>query len=337
MNDNVNNETVTDSEQSVQPQTTQTAEKLTRLLEQVNKALIGQENVVRHVVLALLSNGHVLLEGVPGLGKTLLVRALSKTFAGDFKRIQFTPDLMPSDITGHVVYDMATKSFQMNKGAIFTNLLLADEINRAPAKSQAALLEVMQEKQVTTEGKSRKVPLPFMVLATQNPLEQEGTYPLPEAELDRFLIKVVIDFPSVDDEVALTKLITQGQVNDNNSIDSIEKVLSSDELLDYQQRVANVQIDDQVIDYAVRIVRATREHPSIYRGAGSRASIGLVRIAKANAFLNGRDFVLPDDVKSMSIPILQHRIALTPDVEIEGMTATDVLNLMLNDIEAPRK
>ena len=337
MNDNVNNETVTDSEQSVQPQTTQTAEKLTRLLEQVNKALIGQENVVRHVVLALLSNGHVLLEGVPGLGKTLLVRALSKTFAGDFKRIQFTPDLMPSDITGHVVYDMATKSFQMNKGAIFTNLLLADEINRAPAKSQAALLEVMQEKQVTTEGKSRKVPLPFMVLATQNPLEQEGTYPLPEAELDRFLIKVVIDFPSVDDEVALTKLITQGQVNDNNSIDSIEKVLSSDELLDYQQRVANVQIDDQVIDYAVRIVRATREHPSIYRGAGSRASIGLVRIAKANAFLNGRDFVLPDDVKSMSIPILQHRIALTPDVEIEGMTATEVLNLMLNDIEAPRK
>ena len=337
MNDNVNNETVTDSEQSVQPQTTQTAEKLTRLLEQVNKALIGQENVVRHVVLALLSNGHVLLEGVPGLGKTLLVRALSKTFAGDFKRIQFTPDLMPSDITGHVVYDMATKSFQMNKGAIFTNLLLADEINRAPAKSQAALLEVMQEKQVTTEGKSRKVPLPFMVLATQNPLEQEGTYPLPEAELDRFLIKVVIDFPSVNDEVALTKLITQGQVNDNNSIDSIEKVLSSDELLDYQQRVANVQIDDQVIDYAVRIVRATREHPSIYRGAGSRASIGLVRIAKANAFLNGRDFVLPDDVKSMSIPILQHRIALTPDVEIEGMTATDVLNLMLNDIEAPRK
>ena len=315
----------------------QTAEKVTTLLEQVNRALIGQENVVRHVVLALLSNGHVLLEGVPGLGKTLLVRALSKTFAGDFKRIQFTPDLMPSDITGHVVYDMSNKSFQMNKGPVFTNLLLADEINRAPAKSQAALLEVMQEKQVTTEGQSRKVPLPFMVLATQNPLEQEGTYPLPEAELDRFLIKVVIDFPSVDDEVALTKLITQGQVNDNNSIDSIEKVISSEELLGFQQQVANVQIDDQVIDYAVRIVRATREHPSIYRGAGSRASIGLVRIAKANAFLAGRDFVLPDDVKSMSIPILQHRIALTPDVEIEGLSATDVLGLMLNDVEAPRQ
>jgi len=182
-----------------------TVEKLTLLLRQVNAALIGQNAVVKHVLLAMLSNGHVLLEGVPGLGKTLLVRALAKTFSGDFKRIQFTPDLMPSDVTGHVMYDMASKSFQMSHGPVFTNLLLADEINRAPAKSQAALLEVMQEKQVTTEGKSRKVPLPFMVLATQNPLEQEGTYPLPEAELDRFLIKVVINFPSLTDEVKLTQ------------------------------------------------------------------------------------------------------------------------------------
>ena len=342
MSDNVNNESnMTEQANPVEHQSNKTNEQasatISKLLGQVNSSLIGQENVVKHVVLALLSNGHVLLEGVPGLGKTLLVRALSKTFAGDFKRIQFTPDLMPSDITGHVVYDVATKTFQMNKGPIFTNILLADEINRAPAKSQAALLEVMQEKQVTTEGESRKVPLPFMVLATQNPLEQEGTYPLPEAELDRFLIKVVIDFPSAADEAALTKLITQGQVNDNNSIESITKVLSPEQLFEYQQKVANVQIDDQVIDYAVRIVRATREHPSIYRGAGSRASIGLVRIAKANAFLHGRDFVLPDDVKSMAIPVLQHRIALTPDVEIEGLSAPDVLVLMLNDIEAPRQ
>ena len=342
MSDNVNNEpNMIEQENPVVSQGSNTNEQesttISKLLEQVNGSLIGQESVVRHVVLALLSNGHVLLEGVPGLGKTLLVRALSKAFAGDFKRIQFTPDLMPSDITGHVVYDVATKTFQMNKGPIFTNILLADEINRAPAKSQAALLEVMQEKQVTTEGESRKVPLPFMVLATQNPLEQEGTYPLPEAELDRFLIKVVINFPSATDEVALTKLITKGQVNDNNSIESITQVLSPEQLLEYQQKVANVQIDDQVIDYAVRIVRATREHPSIYRGAGSRASIGLVRIAKANAFLHGRDFVLPDDVKSMAIPVLQHRIALTPDVEIEGLSTPDVLVLMLNDIEAPRQ
>ena len=313
------------------------ADKLQTLLKQVNSSLVGQQKVVKQVLLALLSNGHVLLEGVPGLGKTLLVRALARTFSGDFKRIQFTPDLMPSDVTGHVVFDMQNKSFQMNHGPVFTNLLLADEINRAPAKSQAALLEVMQEKQVTTEGESRKVPLPFMVLATQNPLEQEGTYPLPEAELDRFLIKVVIDFPSLADEIKLTKLVTQGQVGDNNSIESIEPTLTADELLEIQQEVANVSIDDQVVDYAVRIVRATRQHPSIFRGAGSRASIALVRIAKANAYLERRSFVLPDDVKGLSVAVLQHRIALAPDVEIEGLGAQDVLQQMLADIEAPRQ
>jgi len=315
----------------------QSVSDLHTLIAQVNSALIGQEKVVKQVVLALLSNGHVLLEGVPGLGKTLLVRALSKTFSGDFKRIQFTPDLMPSDITGHVVFDMENKNFQINHGPVFTNLLLADEINRAPAKSQAALLEVMQEKQVTTEGESRRVPLPFMVLATQNPLEQEGTYPLPEAELDRFLIKVVIDFPDLEDEIKLTRLITDGQVGDNSSIEVITPVLTADTLLDYQQQVADVEIDSQVIDYAVRIVRATRSHPSIYRGAGSRASIGLVRIAKANAFLQGRNFVLPDDVKGLAAAVLQHRIALTPDVEIEGLSASDVLGQLLMDIEAPRR
>lgn len=332
-----NSELSNDASLELTAEQKESANKLQLLLAQVNSSLVGQQKVVKQVVLALLSNGHVLLEGVPGLGKTLLVRALSKTFSGDFKRIQFTPDLMPSDVTGHVVFDMQNKSFQMNYGPVFTNLLLADEINRAPAKSQAALLEVMQEKQVTTEGESRKVPLPFMVLATQNPLEQEGTYPLPEAELDRFLIKVVIDFPSAADEARLTKLITQGQVDDNSSIESIKPSLTADELLGIQQQVANVSIDDQVIDYAVRIVRATRQHPSIFRGAGSRASIGLVRIAKANAYLEGRNFVLPDDVKTMAVAVLQHRIALTPDVEIEGMSASDVLNQMLMDIEAPRK
>lgn len=347
MNENVNNENESAVVASTGEPTTQieqptapindSVSKLRMLIAQVNKALVGQEKVVKQVVLALLSNGHVLLEGVPGLGKTLLVRALSKTFSGDFKRIQFTPDLMPSDVTGHVVFDMENKSFQVKHGPVFTNLLLADEINRAPAKSQAALLEVMQERQVTTEGESRKVPLPFMVLATQNPLEQEGTYPLPEAELDRFLVKVIIDFPSLSDEAKLTKLITKGQVGDNSSIESIKPVVSAADLLDYQQEVANVEIDDQVVDYAVRVVRATRSHPSIYRGAGSRASIALVRIAKANAFLEGRNFVLPDDVKSMAIAVLQHRVALTPDVEIEGMSAPDVLSQMLMDIEAPRQ
>ncbi len=342
MNDTPNENTDSATSPTVAPEASSPAEnqavtKMRMLLAQVNTALIGQESVVKQVLLALLSNGHVLLEGVPGLGKTLLVRALAKTFSGDFKRIQFTPDLMPSDVTGHVVFDLQNKSFQMNHGPVFTNLLLADEINRAPAKSQAALLEVMQEKQVTTEGESRKVPLPFMVLATQNPLEQEGTYPLPEAELDRFLIKVVIQFPSVADEIRLTKLITQGQVGDNNSIANIKPVVTAAELLEYQQQVADIAIDDQVVDYAVRIVRATRNHPSIFRGAGSRASIGLVRIAKANAFLEGRQFVLPDDVKNLAIAVLQHRIALTPDVEIEGLSAGDVLQQLLQDVEAPRQ
>lgn len=329
----------TDDNKQMSEENTLSAEvvKLNQLMAQVNAALVGQTDIVRQVLLALLSNGHVLLEGVPGLGKTLLVRALAQTFAGDFKRIQFTPDLMPSDVTGHVVFDMQNKSFQMKRGPVFTNLLLADEINRAPAKSQAALLEVMQEKQVTTEGESRKVPLPFMVLATQNPLEQEGTYPLPEAELDRFLIKVIIDFPSVEDEIKLTRLVTDGQVGDNSTIDAIQAGLSAQDLIAIQQQVANIQIDDQVVDYAVRIVRATRAHPSIYRGAGSRASIGLVRIAKANAYLSGRDYVLPDDVKSLATAVLQHRIALTPDVEIEGLTATQILQQMLADIEAPRQ
>ena len=309
--------------------------KLHQLVAQISSALIGQKNVIEQVVLALMANGHVLLEGVPGLGKTLLVRALAKTFSGDFRRIQFTPDLMPSDITGHVVYDMNQKTFQMSPGPVFTNLLLADEINRAPAKSQAALLEVMQERQVTTENKSRAVPQPFMVLATQNPIEQEGTYPLPEAELDRFLIKVVIDFPEQSDEIALTKLVTQNQVGDNNSINNIQAVLSADELLAYQQRIASIEVDEEVVAYAVRIVRATRNYPAIYRGAGSRAAIALVRIAKAKAFYEGRNFVLPDDVKTLALPVLQHRIALTPDVEIEGMRAEDVISTLLNDIEAP--
>ena len=195
----------------------------------------------------------------------------------------------------------------------------------------------MQEKQVTTEGESREVPLPFMVLATQNPLDQEGTYPLPEAELDRFLIKVVIDFPSEEDEIKLTKLVTAGQVGDDNAIGSLKAVMSSADILTIQQQIADIEIDDQVVDYAVRIVRATRNHPSIFRGAGSRAGIALVRIAKANAYLEGRNFVLPDDVKLLAVEVLQHRIALMPDVEIEGLKANDILAQLLSDIEAPRK
>lgn len=309
--------------------------KIQQLRQLLNERLIGQEKTVHHVLMALLSNGHIILEGVPGLGKTLLVRVLAGCFGGQFKRIQFTPDLMPSDIAGHAVYDLNTKSFRLHKGPIFTHLLLADEINRAPAKSQSALLEVMQERQVTLEGKSIEVPKPFMVLATQNPLEQEGTYPLPEAALDRFFMKVVMDYPKQEDEVTLTKMIAGSEAK-QNLLDVEQPVISAEDIIQFQQTVAQITTDDKVIDYAVRIVRQTREYASIYRGAGSRACIDLVKCAKAQAFLAGRNYVLPDDIKEIVLPVMRHRIALTPDIQISGLTADNVLQQLLDTIEAPR-
>lgn len=314
----------------------QAVNKIQALSGQLNSCLIGQEDVTQKVLITLLANGHALIEGVPGLGKTMLVRVLASCFGGEFKRIQFTPDLMPSDITGHVLYDMNTKTFKMNKGPIFTNLLLADEINRAPAKSQAALLEVMQERQVTLDGDAHKVPTPFMVLATQNPLEQEGTYPLPEAELDRFMMKICMDFPKLKDEIKLTELITHNNNKDEN-FQSLPAIINADDLMQFQQIAANITVDDQVMDYAVRIVRATRQHVSIYRGAGTRACISLVRAAKSLALISGREFVLPDDIKALAVDVIQHRITLSPEVEIEGQNAVQVIQRLLEDIEAPRQ
>ena len=312
-------------------------DQLNSLSQQINARLIGQQQIVKQILIALISNGHVLIEGVPGLGKTLLVRTLANAFSGEFSRIQFTPDLMPSDVTGHVIYDMNTKTFKMNKGPVFTNLLLADEINRAPAKSQAALLEVMQERQVTLDGESYKVPPIFMVMATQNPLEQEGTYPLPEAELDRFMMKVCMDFPSLDDEITLTSMMTNSNVTDTTEQASTQFALKETDLLEAQMMSEKIIIDPQVIDYAIRIVRMTRNHPSIYRGAGSRACIGLVQTAKSLALMSGRDYVIPDDVKIMALPVIRHRIALNPDVEIEGLDEDHVLSQMLEEVDAPRQ
>ena len=315
-------------------------EQVSRLLNtmrsEVGKAVIGQQDVVEQVLAALLAGGHVLIEGVPGLGKTLLVRALAKTFAGQFGRVQFTPDLMPADITGHTLYDPATGQFTTRKGPIFTHLLLADEINRAPAKTQAALLEVMQEGQVTLEGKAHILDSPFMVMATQNPIEQEGTYALPEAQLDRFLLKILIDYPSANEEIALVTQVIGGQVNDKLDVSQISSLLQPANVLTLQTYASQVTLDPRVLDYAVRIVRATRSWHGVAIGAGPRGAIALTRVARAIALLNQRDFVTPDDIKRMALPCLRHRITPSPELEIEGHSTDSILKSLLEQIDAPR-
>jgi MoxR-like ATPase len=303
---------------------------------EVGKALIGQNPIIDQVLIALLAGGHVLIEGVPGLGKTLLVRALAKTFDGRFGRIQFTPDLMPADVTGHTLYDQATRQFTTRKGPVFTNLLLADEINRAPAKTQAALLEVMQEGQVTIEGTPHPLEPPFLVLATQNPVEQEGTYALPEAQLDRFLLKIRIDFPTLEDEHAMVRQITTNQVGDRLNVDAVGTLIKPTAVLALQRYVSGLTVDPRVSDYAVRIARATRTWPGIAAGASPRGGISLVRAARGHALIHGRDFVTPDDVKAVALPALRHRVTLAPEVEIEGQGVDTILGALLQKVEAPR-
>ena len=304
---------------------------------EVSKAFIGQPEVLDQILIALLAGGHVLIEGVPGLGKTLLVRALAQALALDYARVQFTSDLMPSDVSGHAVYDPKTESFKIRRGPVFTNLLLADEINRAPAKTQSALLEVMQEGQVTIEGKSFELSPPFLAMATQNPVEQEGTYPLPEAQLDRFLLKILIDYPALADEKRMVDAITTGRSAGDFDLSQVRRVLDAGEIMAMQRGTAAVTVDEQVIDYAVRIVAATRQWPGIALGAGPRGSITLMRAARAQAVLQGRDFVTPDDVRDIVKPALRHRITLAPELQIEGQSPDDALQALLAKVEAPRK
>ena len=312
------------------------ASTATSMRESIGQALVGQGDVLDQVLAALLAAGHVLIEGVPGIGKTLLVQALARTFRGRFARIQFTPDLMPADVTGHTLYDPSTREFTTRRGPVFTHLLLADEINRAPAKTQAALLEVMQEQQVTIEGESHALEPPFMVLATQNPIEHEGTYALPEAQLDRFLLKIRMDYPRAKEEIAMLGKVTTGQVGDRLQVESVPALLEPPAVLRLQQVAARVRVDSQVLDYAVRIVRATRSWAGVVMGAGPRGGISLVRAARAAALLEGRDFVTPDNIKRLALPVLRHRLTLAPELEIEGHTSDSLLAALLDKVEAPR-
>jgi MoxR-like ATPase len=303
---------------------------------EIAKALVGQAQAIEDVTTALLCHGHVLLEGVPGLGKTLLVKALGKAVAGQFRRVQFTPDLMPSDVIGHTFFDATTSRFVTRHGPVFTNLLLADEINRAPAKTQSALLEAMQERQVTLEGVATSLPHPFMVLATQNPIEQEGTYPLPEAQLDRFLFKIRIDYPTAEEEAALTQSVLDGKSGADLDVDRVATVMQPDTLVALQQSTARVTTDARVVAYAVAIARATREAPLIAMGAGPRGSIALVRAARARALGEGRSYATPDDVKAVALPALRHRVAPSADADIEGLTTDTLLSSILDRVPAPR-
>lgn len=318
------------------PNVAEISAALQRLRQQVARAVIGQDEVIEQVLCAFLAGGHVLVEGVPGLGKTLLVLALARTFGGEFSRVQFTPDLMPSDVTGHAIYHASTGDFRVRKGPVFTHLLLADEINRAPAKTQAALLEVMQERQVSIEGTSYELEAPFMCLATQNPIEQDGTYPLPEAQLDRFLLKIEMDYPSQAREVDIVEQVTAERVGDLFKLDQIQQVMTPEQARGLQKICARVRVDRRIVEYAVNLTRATRQWAGIRAGAGPRGAIALVRVARALALLNGRDFVTPDDIKDIAIPCLRHRIMRSPEVEIDGISADALLADILQKVEVPR-
>lgn len=307
------------------------------LRTEMRKVVFGQMDTVDQVLAALLAGGHVLLEGKPGLGKTHMILALSRAFGGHFGRIQFTPDLMPSDVTGFTLFDMKSQTFQTRRGPVFTNLLLADEINRAPAKTQAALLEVMQEQQVTIDGESHHLDAPFLCFATQNPIEQEGTYPLPEAQLDRFIMKVLIDYPELDDEMAVVAGVTAVAAGKGLDPRSVERVCGPEDIVFAQRVTATVRVVPEVISYAVRLTRATREASGLSLGAGTRGAISLVQVAKAYALIEGRDFVTPDAIKMAALPVFRHRVQVAPELTMSGQSVEELLTRILEQVEAPRQ
>lgn len=305
-----------------------------RIRAEIGKIIVGQQDVVDLLIIALLSDGHVLIEGVPGVAKTLTAKLTAKTLSVGFSRIQFTPDLMPSDIIGSSIFNIKTQEFEFKRGPVFSNIVLCDEINRAPAKTQAALFECMQENQVTVDGAVHALMPPFMVLATQNPIEQEGTYRLPEAQLDRFLFKVLVNYPSLEDEF---KIISEFQrLGGDLSPAQINPVLSAVELAEYRKKVREVHAEDKLMEYIARIVHQTRNNRNLILGASPRASLAILAGSKAKAAISGRDFITPEDIKYIALPVLRHRIQLTPESEMEGGTPERAVAEILSLIEVPR-
>ena len=309
-------------------------ENVQKVKAEIAKVIVGQNKMIDQLLVAVLSNGHVLLEGVPGVAKTISAKLLAKTLSLDFSRIQFTPDLMPSDIIGTSVFDLSKSTFEFKKGPIFSNFVLIDEINRAPAKTQAALFEVMEERQITADGTTYILEKPFLVIATQNPIEQEGTYRLPEAQLDRFLFKINIEYPNLGEEIHIIQ--KENELQSRDKMNAIATIISQSHIIEFQELVKQILIEQNLIEYIAKIVLNTRENAFLYLGASPRASIAILNAAKGFAALRGRDFVTPDDIKDAAIPVLQHRVVVTPEREMEGITSTEIIKQIVDSVEIPR-
>ncbi len=309
-------------------------QKADDIKNEIGKVIVGQHEMIDLLLVGLLANGHVLLEGVPGIAKTITAKLLAKTINTEFSRIQFTPDLMPSDILGTSVFNTKSNEFEFKKGPIFSNFILIDEINRAPAKTQAALFEVMEERQVTLDGVTHTMQPPFLVIATQNPIDQEGTYQLPEAQLDRFLFKIVISYPTTEQEVQI--LMNEHLLQDKDKTEQVNEVVKALEIIAYQHLVKQVIVEQNLLKYIAEIVSDTRTNPFLYLGASPRASIAILNAAKGYAAINGRDFVTPEDIKFVAVPVLQHRIIVAPDKEMEGVTSPEIIRQIVETIEIPR-
>ena len=307
---------------------------INQIKQELLTVIVGQTKMIDQMLVAILANGHVLLEGVPGVAKTITAKLLSKTLNIGFSRIQFTPDLMPSDILGTSIFDLKKSEFEFKKGPIFSNLILIDEINRAPAKTQAALFEVMEERQITIDGKVFVLETPFLVIATQNPIEQEGTYRLPEAQLDRFLFKITIDYPKLDEEIMIIQ--REHLLENKGKLENIKTILSGAEISKYQAVVKQIVVEQNLLEFIAKIVINTRENAFLYLGASPRASIAILNASKGYAAIRGRDFVTPEDIKDAAIPVLQHRVIVTPEREMEGISSTEIIKQILDTVEIPR-